>query len=140
MTVGNNIYPLYKQSIITEGDTNNGLNLTGTNGTYCQLLNTATYVYSASHQFFSSLSGGLGTDQECTTPTIVNGLFKCDNLIYTGIAAGTISGFVLYRKNSGANTTWRLVLYEDTGVLGFPIIANGGAINVTWALSGVFQL
>jgi hypothetical protein len=140
MAVGNNVYPLWKQSIMTEGDTNNGLNLTGTNGTFCQLLNIASYTYSATHQFFSSLSGGLGTDQQCTTPTIVNGLFKCDNLTYTGIAAGTVSGLVLYRKNAGANTTWRLVLYEDTGVLGFPVVANGANIIVTWNASGVFQL
>lgn len=142
MAVGNAVYPLYKQEMIktTPGQAI-GLDGTTTTGTWCQLLNIATYTYSAAHQFFSSLSGIVGTDQEVTTKTFVNGLFKAtDVLTWTAVAGGsTISGLVLYRKNAGANTTWPLVLYEDTGVTGFPVTTNGGNVTVTWSGSGIVQ-
>ena len=47
---------------------------------------------------------------------------------------------MIYRKNAGANTTWRLVLYEDTSVTGLPVTPNGGNIVVTWNASGIFTL
>jgi len=139
--MSNQVYPLYKQSYLTEADTNNGLNAnTATDGPYCALVDTGTYTYSSSHQFYSSLSGIAGTDQRITTPTVVNGLFDGDDLTYTAVAAGaSLEALVIYRKNSGANTTWRLVSFEDTGITGLPVTPNGGNITVTWNASGIIQ-
>ena len=47
---------------------------------------------------------------------------------------------MLYRKNAGANTTWPLIAYIDTGVTGLPVTPNGGNITVTWNASGIFKL
>jgi hypothetical protein len=47
---------------------------------------------------------------------------------------------VVYRKNAGANTTWPLVAFIDTGVTGLPVTSNGGDITVTWNASGIFAL
>lgn len=56
--------------------------------------------------------------------------------------AGTVTyeAIVLYVKNAGANTTWRLVAFIDTGVTGLPVTSNGGNISVTWNGSGIFGL
>jgi hypothetical protein len=51
-----------------------------------------------------------------------------------------VGALVIYRKNSGANTTWALVLYEDTSVTGLPVTPNGGNIVITWNGSGIFTL
>ncbi len=136
----NAVYPKYKQSVITEADTSNGLNTTGTTGTFVALVDSGTYTYSASHQFYSSLSGIVGTDQEITTPTVTNGLFDGDDVTFTAVSGASVEALVLYRKNAGANSTWRLVLFEDTSVTGLPVTPNGGDIVITWNASGIFQL
>jgi hypothetical protein len=138
--MANAVYPLYKQSILA-ADTNVSLNVnTTTDGAYCALVDTGTYTYSASHQFYSSLSGVVGTDQRISTPTVTNGTFDGDDLTYTAVTGASIEALVLYRHNSGANTTWRLFLYEDTGVTGLPVTPNGGNIVVTWNASGIFTI
>jgi endosialidase-like protein len=138
--MANAVYPLYKQSILA-ADTNVSLNVnTTTDGAYCALVDTGTYTYSASHQFYSSLSGVVGADQRISTPTVTNGTFDGDDLTYTSVTGASIEALVIYRHNSGANTTWRLVLYEDTGVTGLPVTPNGGNIVVTWNASGIFTI
>lgn len=136
--MANAIYPKYKQSLLN-GDANTALTGSGTTGLYVALVDSS-YTYSSSHQFYSSLTGQIGTDQEITTVTLTNGLIDGDNLTYTAVASGTVAALVFYRKNAGANTTWRLVAYEDTGVTGLPLVANGGDITVTWDASGIIQL
>jgi len=112
-----------------------------TDGVYCVLVDTGTYTFSHDHQFYSSLSGIGGTPMRVATPTVANGVFDGDNITFTAVA-GTVTyeALVLYRHNSGANTTWPLVAYIDTGVTGLPVTSNGGDITVTWNGSGIFAL
>lgn len=139
--MANALYPKFKEAILGSAANSNLDTNTATDGVYAALVDTGTYTYSAAHQFYSSLSGIGGTDQRITTPTIVNGLFDGDDVTWTAVA-GVVSyeAIVLYRKNSGANTTWRLVAYIDTGVTNLPVTSNGGNITATWNASGIFQL
>lgn len=138
--MANAIYPKYKQSLLN-ADTNTALTGTGSTGLWVALVDTGTYTYSSSHQFYSDLSGIGGTPVEVTTVTLTNGLIDGDDVTFTSVA-GTVSyeALVLYRKNAGANTTWRLVAYIDTSVTGLPVTSNGGNISVTWNASGIVQL
>lgn len=137
--MANAVYPKFKESMIN-GDSNTSLNQdTTTDGPFCALIDTGTYTYSSSHQFFSSLSGIVGTDQRLTGPTVTGGLFDGSDLTYTSVTGNSVEALVIYRKNSGANTTWRLVLFEDTGVTGLPLTPNGGNVTITWNASGVVQ-
>jgi len=138
--MANALYPLWKQELL-KGTTNTDLDQTGTSGVYAALVDTGSYTYSASHQYYSSLSGIGGTPQEITTTTQVNGTFDGDNVTFTAVA-GTVSyeAIVLYRKNAGANTTWALIAYIDTGVTGLPVTSNGGDITISWNASGIFTL
>ncbi len=138
--MANAVYPKYKQSIITEADTNNGLDGTTTSAPYASLIDSGTYTYSSAHQFFSSLSGIQGTDQPITTPTVTNGTFDGDDVTFTAVTGVSIEAIVIYRHNTGANTTWRLVLFEDTSVTGLPVTPNGGNIVITWNASGIFTI
>jgi hypothetical protein len=139
-SMANAVYPLFKQSIITEADTNNGLGAnTSTDGPYAALVDTGTYTYNSAHQFYSSLSGVVGTDQRIANPTLTAGLFDGDDVTYTAVSGASIEAIVVYRKNSGANTTWRLVSYVDTSVTGLPVTPNGGNITITWNASGIVQ-
>jgi hypothetical protein len=137
--MANAVYPKYKQSLIA-GDANADLdNNTTTDGPFVALVDTGVYTYSASHQFYSDLSGLVGTDQRVTTPTVTTGLFDGDDLTFPTVSGASVEALVIYRKNSGANTTWRLVAYIDTGVTGLPVTPNGGNITVTWNASGIIQ-
>jgi len=138
--MANAVYNLYKQSLLA-GDTNADLdNDTATDGPFTALVDTGTYTFSQSHQFFSSVSGVVGTDQRITAPTVTLGTLDGGDLTYTAVTGASIEALVIYRKNSGANTTWRLVLFEDTGVTGLPVTPNGGNITVTWNASGIFTI
>ncbi len=138
--MANAIYPLYKQSLLN-GDSNSNISTdTATDGPFCALVDTGVYTYSAAHQYYSSLSGVVGTDQRITGPTVTTGTFDGSDLTYTAVSGNSVEALVVYRKNSGANTTWRLVMYMDTGVTGLPVTPNGGNITVTWNASGIFAL
>jgi hypothetical protein len=66
--MANAIYPLYKQSLLA-ADANVDLdNNTTTDGPFVALVDTGVYTYSAAHQFYSSLSGIVGTDQRIASP------------------------------------------------------------------------
>jgi hypothetical protein len=137
--MANAVYPKYKESLLN-GDSNTALTGSGTTGLYAALVDTGTYTYSSSHQFYSSLSGVVGTDQEVTSPTVTNGLIDGGDVTYTAVSGASAEAIVLYRKNAGANTTWRLVAYIDTSVTGLPVTPNGGDIGITWNASGIIQL
>jgi hypothetical protein len=138
--MANAVYPKYKESLLKEADTLNGLDGTTTSAPMVALVDTGTYTYSSSHQFYSSLSGIVGTDQIITTPTTTNGTFDGDDVTFTSVSGASVEALVLYRHNTGANTTWRLVLYEDTSVTGLPVTPNGGNIVITWNASGIFTI
>lgn len=136
----NALYNPYKQSLLA-GDTLADLdNDTVNDGVYAALIDTGTYTFSAAHQFYSQLSGIVGTDQRITTPTITNGVFDGTDVTFPSVTGNTAEAIVLYRRNAGANTTWRLIAFIDTGVTGLPVTPNGGNITVTWNASGIFAL
>ena len=139
--MANAIYPLWKQSIQV-GDANADIdNNTTTDGVYVALIDTGVYTYSAAHQFYSSLSGIIGTPQRITSPTVSTaGVFDGNDVTFPTVTGATAEALVIYRQNSGANTTWRLVAYIDTSVTGLPVTPNGGNIDVTWNASGIFAL
>lgn len=138
--MANAVYPEYKEFLLS-ASANVSLNVDdATDGPFCRLVDTGTYTYNAAHDFADDITGGVGTDQRITGPTVANGLFDGSDLTYTSVSGNSVEALVIYRHNSGANTTWKVVLYEDTGVTGLPVTPNGGNITVTWNASGIFQL
>lgn len=138
--MANAIYPEYKEDLLLGTASRDLDNNTATDGPFCALVDTGTYTYAGTHEFYSELSGVVGTDQRITTPTCTNGTFDGDNITYTSVTGNSVEALVIYRKNAGANTTWALVCYIDTSVTGLPVTPNGGDITVTWNASGIFSL
>lgn len=138
--MANAIYPIYKQNLLAGTSGYDLDNDTSTDGPYTALVDTGTYTYNTAHDFYNDLSGVVGTDQRITGPTVTNGLFDGSDLTFTSVSGASVEALVIYRHNSGANTTWPLVCYLDTSVTGLPVTPNGGNITVTWNASGIFQL
>ena len=138
--MANAIYPKWKEALL-QNSADSDLDGSGTTGVYVALVDTGTYTYSSAHEFYSSLSGIVGTDQEIgATKSYTNGTFDGGDVTFSAVTGSTVEALVLYRKNAGANTTWRLIAYIDTGVTGLPVTPNGGDITVTWNASGIFTL
>lgn len=138
--MANALYPLWKEALL-QNSASSALNGSGTTGVYVALVDTGTYTYSAAHQYYSSLTGVVGTDQEIgATKTFAAGVFDGADVTFPAVTGATAEALVIYIKNAGANTTWRLVAYIDTGVTGLPVTPNGGNIAVTWNASGIFAL
>jgi len=136
-------YPVYKQNLLA-GTSGYDLDVdTSTDGPFCALVDTGTYTYNAADTVYNAGTGSdvesanQGTDQRLTGPTVTNGTFDGSDLTYTAVTGSSIEALVIYRHNSGADTTWPLVLYLDTSVTGLPVTPNGGNITVTWNASGV---
>lgn len=138
--MANAVYPKWKEALVTAA-ANSALTGSGATGLYAVLVDTGTYTYNAAHQFYSSLAGIAGIEQEVTAVTTVDGIIDGNNVAYLGVVAGpNLEAIVLFRKNAGANTTWRLVCYLDSGVVGLPVTPNGGDIAIAWNVAGIFGL
>jgi hypothetical protein len=133
--MANAIYPLYKQALL-DASANVDLN----DGTVkVALVDTGTYTYSASHDFYNDLSGVVGTPQEILNTTVTNGVFDGDNVTFTAVTGDTVEALVIYIDTGDAATS-RLVAYIDTSVTGLPVIPNGGDLTISWNASGIFAL
>ena len=142
--MANAIYPLWKQALMQEAPSNKSLDQGGfdpDNGVYCALVNIeGGYTYSAAHQYYSEVTNVVGTTQLLGNPTVAGRIFGADAVVYTNVTGAKIGALVLYRQNTGLSDTWRLVLYEDTGIIGVPLIPSGGNLIVSWNVQGIFGL
>lgn len=133
--MANALYPKYKEASI-QASANSSL--TGT--VKAVLIDTASYTYSAAHEFYSSASAGaVGTPQTINTKTYTNGTFDGDNVTFTALTGATCEAIIVF-IDTGSAATSRLVAYFDTGVTNLPVTPNGGDVTITWNASGIFSL
>ena len=132
--MANAVFPKWKEAI-SQASANSAL--TGT--VKVALVDTGTYTYSAAHEFLSSLTGRVGTDQTIGTKTYTNGVFDGADVTFSAVSGASVEALVIYIDTGVAGTS-RLVAYIDTGVTGLPVTPNGGDISVTWNASGIFAL
>ena len=132
--MANAIYPKWKEAII-QASTNSSL--TGT--VKAALVDTGTYTYSSTHQFYSDLSGVVGTPGSIGTHTYTSGTFDGADVTFSAVTGNSVEAIVIY-IDTGTTTTSRLVAYLDTGYTGLPVTPNGGDITITWNASGIFTL
>lgn len=134
--MANAIYPKWKEAVI-QGGANSSLGGT----VKAALVDTGTYTYSASHEFYSDLSGVVGTPQTLGSKTYTSGVFKAGAVTYTAVSGATVEAIVIYIDTGVAGTS-RLVAFIDTGQTGLPVTPNGGDITYTpdSGSNGIFAL
>lgn len=133
--MANAIYPKYKQALL-DASANVDLN---DETVKVALIDTGVYTYNAAHEFYSSVSGVVGTPQTINNTTVIDGLFDGDNVTYTAVTGNSAEALLIY-IDTGSAATSRLVAWIDTSVTGLPVTPNGGDISITWNASGIFQL
>ena len=133
--MANALYPKFKEGILQSA-----ANTNMSSGTVkVALVDTGTYTYSAAHQFYSSVSGVVGTPQTLGTKTFTNGLFDAADVTFTAVTGNSVEALIIY-IDTGSAATSPLIAYIDTGVTNLPVTPNGGDIGITWNASGIFQL
>lgn len=138
--MANAFYDKYCQEIIKASADHELDSAEGTTGVYVALVDTGVYTFSQTHQYYSDISAGVvGTPQEILTKTQALGVFDGDDVTFPAVTGNTVEALVFYRKNAGANTTWPLIAYQDTGVTNLPVTPNGGDITIPWSASGIFK-
>lgn len=130
------IYPKWAEEVV-KGTAGTALNGSGTTGLFAALIDTGVYTYSASHQFYSSISSAIiGTPVELGTKTYVDGVIDAANTTFTAVSGATTEAVALYISNAGANTTWRLFAFIPS-VNATP---NGSDIILNWNAAGIVNL
>lgn len=133
--MANAIYPKFKEALWLQSANSNANSAT----VKVALVDTGTYTYSAAHEFYSSVSGVVGTPQTIGTKTFTNGVFDGDNVTYTAVTGNSAEALIIYIDTGTAGTS-RLIAYIDTGVTGLPVTPNGGDITLTFNASGILAL
>lgn len=123
--MANAIYPKAKEQMLQ-----GGINLS-TSNVRVALVDLGTYTYSAAHEFFSSVSGVVGTPQLLNSKTFVNGVFDAADVTFPATTGATAEAIIIY-IDTGTAATSRLILFQDVGVTGLPVTPNGGDINLVF--------
>lgn len=138
------LYPLWKEGMMAAAANTSVNQGDATNGPYCSLIDEGVYTYSAGHQFYSiaaSAAVGPANGVQLTTPTVIAGTFDAGDITFTTVTGNSVEALIIYRHNSGANTTWFLVsMLESDYIIGLPVTPNGGDILIQFHSSGIFSL
>jgi hypothetical protein len=94
------------------------------------LVDTGTYTFSQAHQYFSSITGVVGTPATLANKTAVAGVADADDVTFTSVTGNTVEALVIY-KDTGTASTSPLIANIDTAT-GLPVTPNGGNIIVSW--------
>ena len=98
------------------------------------LTTNALYTYSAAHDFLDdiTIAGRLATSDPLENPTITNGVFDADNVIWTAVGAGNDGDRVmLVASRGGSPDADPIVAMFDTGT-NIPVTPNGSDITCAW--------
>lgn len=128
--MANALYPKYKEALLAAG-----LNLSAGSTLKAVLVDTGAYTYSAAHEFYSSVTGTIGTAVALANKTITGGVLDADDLTFTAVPAGaggaSAAEALIIFNDTGTPATSRLVAYFDTAT-GLPVTPNGGDITIAW--------
>lgn len=138
--MANQIMGKWKEALLN-ASANADLNGSGTTGVYAAMIDTGAYTFSSSHEFYSDFAAGvIGTPVELASgKTFTNGLFDAGDITFPAFAGTTVEAIALYRKNAGANTTWRFIAWIDTAT-GLTFTPSGSDLIIQWNASGILQL
>lgn len=134
--MANELHKKWKEALVQHSSNSA---LTGT--VKAVLIDTGTYSYTdwQGDQFYSDVSGTVGTPQTISTKTYTDGIFDGDNITFPTVTGNSAEAILIF-IDTGTPSTSRLVGWLDTSVTGLPVTPNGGDIAVSWNASGIFAL
>lgn len=101
------------------------------------LIDAGTYSYSDTHEFYSSVSGEVGTAVTLAGKTVTDGVFDANDITFTSVSGNSAEAIIIY-IDTGSAATSRLLAYIDSGT-GLPVTPNGTDIQCQWS-NGSFKI
>lgn len=99
------------------------------------LIDVADYTFSAAHDFLDDVAAGArvatGT---LASKDATDGILDAADLTLSSVTGDPCEAIIVY-KDTGVESTSRLLLYIDTVASGLPVTPNGGNITIQWANS-----
>ena len=139
--MANAVYPKFKQRLIAAASLTNTTAVDMSSNTIkIALIDTGTYTYSSTHEFYSSASSAaVGTPQTLASKTFTNGVFDAADATFSALTGNSVEALIVY-KDTGNTATSPLIAYLDTSVTNLPITPDGGGVVVQFSASGIFSL
>jgi hypothetical protein len=132
--MSNALYPKFKEYL---------LDVLLTSTVKVQLIDTANYTYSASHQYLSDIPAGarVGAPVTLSSKAATNGVFDSADPTWTGLTGAPSIEAVVYYIDTGVEATSRLVYFLDTAT-GLPVSAGstGGTLVQDNGANKIFAL
>lgn len=132
--MANTVYPKFLEALWTQSANSNAS--TGT--VKAALVDTAVYTYNAAHEFYSSVSGVVGTPATVTSKTFTSGFFDGADVVFSAVSGSTSEAIVVFIDTTDPATS-RLISYIDTAT-GLPVTPNGSDISIAWNSSGIVKI
>lgn len=96
------------------------------------LVDTADYTYNAAHDFYDDItSGGRVAVATLASKTNTSGILDAADTVFSSVTGDVCEALVIW-KDTGVESTSRVILYLDTFTSGMPVTPNGGNITVQW--------
>ena len=124
--MANALYTKYKESMLS---LNPSVDL-DTDTIKVAMCTSAYTANMSTDQYYSSVSGVVGTPGTLASKTITNGIFDAADLTFTAVSGSQVTQLVIY-KDTGVAGTSPLIARIDTAT-GLPVTPNGGDITITW--------
>ena len=126
--MANLIYPLAKQSLLSQNPS-----IDFDTDTIKAALVTGAYTYSASHQYYSSVSASVvGVPATLTNKTVTEGVFDADDATFTSVTGNQVTKILIFKDTNTASNSPLIALF-DSAAAGLPITPNGGNITIAWS-------
>jgi len=125
------IYPSWMAGLL---QSTSGTSLAGT--LKAALVDTGTYTFSTSHDFYDDVSGVVGTPATLASKTYTGGVLDAADVADYAAGAGASAEAIILYLDTGTPSTSRLVAYIDT----FTATPSGvDTVDITWHADGIIK-
>jgi len=126
--MANALYAKFKESLLSQ---NPSVDL-DTDTIKVALVSSTYTPNTASNQYYSSVSGVIGTPATLSGKSVTDGVFDASDLTFTSVTStATVTQLVLY-KDTGTASNSPLIALIDSATSGLPVTPNGGDITISW--------
>lgn len=136
--MANHVYPKFKKAAMSGGPTHDLI----AGSVKVVLVDTGAYTYDPAHEFLSDIPSGarIAISGALTSKAVTDtGAFQSANTVFSAVTGPSVEAVALF-IDTGAPTTSRLVMFQDTGVTGLPVTPAGASYNVIVDPAGWFVL
>lgn len=121
--MANAIYPKFKELCLGAGGDLSTVNIKAA------LVDSASYTYSAAHEFLTSVPTRIADSPNLTSKTLTDGEFDCVDPVFSAVAAGGPHEYLVFYIDTAVAATSRLICFIDTAT-GLPVTPNGTDVSV----------